>query len=250
MPKKRNEENINAQIEKLEELSKVWGESLDLKDEIYSYKGDLDTLLGTESMSYEERLKLAQQFVANYNAAMGALSAGLGIGGEFYEGGGGTTRTVKPDGNAPKGTQVGDTVVVNNGKNAYKVVEAGTSGAKYNPSSGLWSKQIYKDGGIADYTGMAQLDGTPTSVETIFNARQGKKIFDLFDKNSSVEIASKMFSNLMRPISNIGLNTASSSPLHLSIGDIYLSGVNDTNGLSKAIVQKLPNQILQDLFKK
>lgn len=43
-------------------------------------------------------------------------------------------------GNAPKGTNIGDTVTTKGG--TYKVVAAGTEGASYNPSSGLWSVKV------------------------------------------------------------------------------------------------------------
>ena len=44
------------------------------------------------------------------------------------------------DGNAPKGTNVGDTVVTKGG--TYKVVAEGTEGASYNKESGLWSVKV------------------------------------------------------------------------------------------------------------
>lgn len=50
------------------------------------------------------------------------------------------TLDVAADGNAPSGTQIGDTVVTAGGN--YKVVSPGTTGATYNPSSGLWSIKV------------------------------------------------------------------------------------------------------------
>ena len=43
-------------------------------------------------------------------------------------------------GNAPKGTNIGDTVTTKGG--TYKVVAEGTKGASYNPNSGLWSVKV------------------------------------------------------------------------------------------------------------
>jgi len=40
-------------------------------------------------------------------------------------------------------------------------------------------KGYYKDGGVNDYTGLAQMHGNPSSVETIFNAQEGKKLLSL-----------------------------------------------------------------------
>lgn len=38
------------------------------------------------------------------------------------------------------------------------------------------------------------------------------------------------------------------SPVSFTFGDLYLSGVNDTDGLAQAIVSELPNRILQRLY--
>lgn len=55
---------------------------------------------------------------------------------------------VGSDGNAPSGTQVGDTVRTAGGD--YKVVAPNTPGATYNPNSGLWSvKQTGSSGGTS-----------------------------------------------------------------------------------------------------
>lgn len=51
---------------------------------------------------------------------------------------------VAPGGNAPAGTQIGDIVITAGGN--YKVVAPGTSGATYNPSSGLWSVKVSGSG--------------------------------------------------------------------------------------------------------
>ena len=53
-----------------------------------------------------------------------------------------TPKTVQANaqGNAPKGTNIGDTVTTKGG--TYKVVAEGTKGASYNPSSGLWSVKV------------------------------------------------------------------------------------------------------------
>lgn len=50
------------------------------------------------------------------------------------------TVTANSDGNAPSGTNVGDTVVTKGG--TYKVVAPNTEGASYNKASGLWSVKV------------------------------------------------------------------------------------------------------------
>lgn len=39
-------------------------------------------------------------------------------------------------------------------------------------------------------------------------------------------------------------------PISVSIGDVHVSGVNDPNGLAKAIVGKLPNAVLRELYRR
>ena len=43
---------------------------------------------------------------------------------------------------------------------------------------------------------------------------------------------------------------SNNNTVEINIGDIHLSGVQDVNGLSNAIITKLPNRLLQDLGKK
>lgn len=58
---------------------------------------------------------------------------------------------VKPDGNAPSGLSVGDTVKTAGGN--YNIVSPGTVGAKYNPKSGYWS--VKADDKVADFASSA-----------------------------------------------------------------------------------------------
>ncbi len=39
-------------------------------------------------------------------------------------------------------------------------------------------------------------------------------------------------------------------PISVSIGDVHVSGVNDPNGLAKAIVGKLPNAVLREIYRR
>lgn len=79
------------------------------------------------------------------------------------------TVNVGSNGNAPTGTQVGDIVVTAGGN--YKVVSPGTTGATYNPSSGLWSIKVDSSGGTTS--------GNKTvNVGADGNAPAGTKIGD------------------------------------------------------------------------
>jgi hypothetical protein len=71
------------------------------------------------------------------------------------------------DGNAPSGTQIGDTVHTAGGD--YRVVAPGTAGATYNPASGLWSTKINSGNAGGSKTWNVGADG---------NAPAGTKIGD------------------------------------------------------------------------
>ena len=59
----------------------------------------------------------------------------------------------------------------------------------------------------------------------------------------------KEFDKQVARYGGFGYDT-SGSPISIVIGDIKLNGVQDVNSLSKAIVTKLPNQIIRDLYSK
>lgn len=73
-------------------------------------------------------------------SASGGESVTIPAGSNYGSSVGGRVWNVAPGGNAPSGTQIGDTVQTAGGD--YKVVAPGTAGATYNPSSGLWSVKL------------------------------------------------------------------------------------------------------------
>lgn len=81
--------------------------------------------------------------------------------------GGNRVVNVGQNGNAPSGTQVGDTVHTAGGD--YRVVSPGTAGATYNPASGLWSMKINNTNSNGGRTWNVGADG---------NAPAGTKIGD------------------------------------------------------------------------
>jgi len=82
----------------------------------------------------------------------------------------------------------------NNGKTTTSGLPAGTvvhtGGGDYEITGGTGgnytAKKKYALGGVNDFTGLAQLDGTPATVETIFNATDGKKLYDLVHDTSNL----------------------------------------------------------------
>lgn len=67
-------------------------------------------------------------------------------------------------------------------------------------------KKKYATGGVNDYTGGAMLHGTSSSVETIFNAEDGKKLYDLVHntKDLADSIAEDMVPYIPSLFENIG----------------------------------------------
>lgn len=66
----------------------------------------------------------------------------------------------------------------------------------------------YSDGGTADYTGLAQLHGTPASVETILNASQGRKLFDML-QNPTQALMNNFKLNMPMVAASAGLGNIS-----------------------------------------
>ncbi|MBR0599051.1 hypothetical protein [Sinanaerobacter chloroacetimidivorans] len=92
----------------------------------------------------------------------------------------------------------------------------------------------YASGGVVDFTGLAQLDGTKFKSETIFNSGDSKKLYDLIHNMPSL---TSYFANLMK--SSIGamrlnLNGGSSqNKVTIQMGDIIVQGNADEITLNK-----------------
>lgn len=81
----------------------------------------------------------------------------------------------------------------------------------------------YSTGGTADRTGLAMLHGTKSSAETIFNATDSKKLYDLVHNTNN--ISAMLANNIMRNLNNnSNIKSISSTPTtvtnHWSFGDI------------------------------
>lgn len=81
----------------------------------------------------------------------------------------------------------------------------------------------YSTGGTADRTGLAMLHGTKSSAETIFNATDSKKLYDLVHNTDN--ISAMLANNIMRNLNNnSNIKSISSTPTtitnHWSFGDI------------------------------
>jgi TP901 family phage tail tape measure protein len=99
-----------------------------------------------------------------------------------------------------------------------------------NNSSGSTVPQ-FADGGVNNFTGAAILHGTPSSVETIFNATQGKKLYEFINNLP-------MMPNYNMPkVATVGGNSS------MTIGDIIIQTQSvDTNS-----VGDITNQVMHNI---
>lgn len=98
------------------------------------------------------------------------------------------------------------------------------------------SVKKYALGGVSDFTGIAQLDGSPTSVETVFNAKDGKKLYDLV--HSTDDLVNMVYNNISEnvgrlvvgsPMFNLGYSSNNSSKDTKKDVVIYINSVSADN---------------------
>ena len=106
----------------------------------------------------------------------------------------------------------------------------------------------YKNGGIADYTGLAQLDGTPSQPEVIFNSSQAKKLYDFVanTRNLSEVIGDKIANHLANnTINNIVNKSNDNSTYVINIDKIITPNPNNfANQMSDFVRQLDRNRMI------
>ena len=236
--------SVANQIKNLEELSDEWdNSSKQIKTAAEGYTTTLSDVKAFEALSYSERLAQIKSFTAEAINALNALATAEAAAGSSK------TVTVQSDGNAQAGLNSGDTVKSADGKSAWTIVDAGTSGATYNPNSGYWSVKKYSDGGVVDYTGVAQVHGGSAAEMVLNNADVGK-VYDFIHNSDS--IAERLISQ-----ANIGKVNSLSSDIKpnqvqsfsLSIGDINIEHADDADSLAADIKKRFPNIMKQEFYK-
>ena len=106
----------------------------------------------------------------------------------------------------------------------------------------------YSNGGVDARGGLSALHGSPGRVETIFNAEDGKKLFDLIHgtDNLAHEVAKKFNTNaLFNQIATAGKPVSNT----VSIGDIVIEKADDADSLASDILNNLPSAILRQMYK-
>ena len=199
--------NIDSTIKNLQKLDEQWSTSLDLTESLAQYKTQLNGLCEAEQKNYKDRLSAAEQFVKEYNTTMAKMSSGTssGTSGGLQLSG---TGAITYDKNVDYSALIAD--YKRQGAPASEIAklqaqrEAKIKGENLNPDG--TKKKQYATGGVNDYTGDAMLHGTSSSVETIFNAEDGKKLYDLVHNSKDLvdSIAENMVPYIPSLFENIG----------------------------------------------
>jgi transcription elongation factor len=99
------------------------------------------------------------------------------------------------------------------------------------------------------YTGLAMLHGSKSSAETVFNAEQSKKLYNLINANTTESLLSKIFKKSADTVAK-NSNYSGSPNISLSIN----SPINITGGADKSTMaeldkysEKLANKITQQI---
>ena len=238
--------SIASTIQNLQALDNQWTSTLDLTEPLKTYQTQLDELYEAEKKNYEQRLAAAEQFVKDYNATMAKMSSSSSGGIQISGGGGSSSGGVTYDKNVdysakiaeykaqgapaseiakleaqreakikgenlnPDGTKKSSSSSSSksSSSSSKNVISSAVSGVGKVISSVVSSvlKKKYASGGVNDYTGGAMLHGTSSSVETIFNAEDGKKLYDLVHntKDLADSIAEDMVPYIPSLFENIG----------------------------------------------
>lgn len=149
------------------------------------------------------------------------------------------------NGNAPKGTQIGD-VVLTAGNHAFKVVGYGdttaTTGGQYNSASGLTSIKLYDTGGQFKNGDIAKnLSGKP---EWVLNPDESEALIDWLTK------APDLMSSMNVVTSNIpnNISTVNTSTNTFQI-DSLVTFNGDTSGLNISDVKSVVNDAFKQFGK-
>lgn len=200
--------SIASTIQNLQALDTQWSTTLDLTEPLTQYKTQLDELYEAEQKNYKDRLAAAEQFVKDYNATMAKMSSTSSGGIQISSGGGSSSGgSSKKSSGTSIGAAVGAAIGSVGGKigSAVGAAVGAAVGSLTNKKTST-TKKKYASGGVNDYTGDAALHGTPSHVETVFNAEDGKKLYDLVHntKDLADTIAEDMVPYIPSLFENIG----------------------------------------------
>lgn len=92
----------------------------------------------------------------------------------------------------------------------------------------------YDNGGTNSYTGLAMLHGTPQRSETIFNANDSKKLYDMI--HNTPNLMADMVKKASRSIGFTPVNNTSSNSVNVHIGQVVANNPREfTQGLDREL---------------
>lgn len=129
---------------------------------------------------------------------------------------------------------------------ADKSLELGTSIGWHRDTHGVWYDQSgklaqYNTGGVDDKGGLSVLHGTSNAVETIFNAEQGKKLFD-FVNNLPFSV-----NNILPNVNLPQITPIASGAGNITVGDININGVSSVD---RNVLPELRESIIKEISRK
>ena len=246
---------VNAEYEAMEE---TWAK---MQESLETPVTDITTILTDIAENATPALKETIENVASYLATLtGTSTSKIKSTVSSSSSSSGNTVYADSEGNAPSGTTVGDTVITNNGNDAWEVVGEGdttdTTGGNYNSATNLTSKQLYDEGGIAKGKGV-MVKGTdedelvlgPQIMSKAINPLRNKEftdftgnISDLIDaatKYSNGGFSDSVGSSSNDVISNINTSTVDSHDSPMYVNGVKVEGEKATN-LAKAFKAIVP----------
>lgn len=132
-------------------------------------------------------------------------------------------------------------------------LQIGTSLGWYrDEAAGIWYKEdgsrAYKEGGVADFTGLATLHGgSGYGAEMILNNSDVAKVYRLIHETD--DLASRFINSIFRSGSVYAQSAGRVTHNSITIGDIVIQKSDSPEGLAGDIVRRLPAIILQKMYK-
>lgn len=103
----------------------------------------------------------------------------------------------------------------------------------------------YADG--TPFNGSVKFAGTDTTVSGL-DALAARLLGEVTGINTNIGNMTNDVSTIARSVQNVN-NSRTNQSNSIVIGDIHISGVQDADGLAKAIKSYLPTKMLQELYK-
>ncbi|MBC8531929.1 peptidoglycan-binding domain-containing protein [Gehongia tenuis] len=271
--KDKESEVYDQKIDNLKEYQEAWGDALD------EYENAQDALMAQEILGANweadilaQRLDVLQKFTQEYTA----LQREANPTGMATIGGGGSKasqpKVSNVEGYIRKGQSGENVRLLQQALDAlgYKLNQYGVDGnfgtetlnalKKFQRDMGITADGVvgpdtkakfrakgYALGGVDTAGGMALLHGKPHAVETIFNAADGRKLYDFI--HATPDLVADFMGRLMTRVP-LSAGGSGAQQANIQIGDIHLHGVQDTDTLARNIVNKFPGRMLQEMYRR